>query len=230
MSDIALIIGASSGLGAACVTTFARAGFSVLGAARRVERIREVIDRLDIEVGTHEALRLDVRRRDEVGSLVAELVRVNRVPRVIVYCAGINKYGPLEEMDPEDWDDTFAVNARGAFYVCKEFATHLKSGSRIIIVGSTAGLDPFEEGAIYCASKAALHALAISLRKELNPRNIFVSLITPGSMNTEFWAAGRPDSGSLLSADAVSQLIAAVALTPEGNCVTDLTIRPAKEF
>jgi short-subunit dehydrogenase len=86
---------------------------------------------------------------------------------ILVYCAGINQYGLLDEHNDDAWQQTFAVNAKGAFDICTVFVPHMREGSRIIIVGSTAGLQPFEGRTIYCASKAALHAFAIALRHEL---------------------------------------------------------------
>lgn len=229
MSKIALVIGASSGVGAACMRYLAQAGYSIIGAARRVERIRSQLVQLPRSEPSHEALTLDVTSRDDIYELVADLVDRNRVPETIVYCAGVNQYGLIHEFDKEAWNQAFAVNTKGAFDVCAVFLPHLCRGSSIIIVGSTAGLDPFEGGTIYCASKAALHAFAEALRRELRSQGIRVCLVIPGSINTEFWDVERPDAQDLLSAESVAQLITAAALTPEKTEISEIVVRPIVE-
>src|SRR5262245_10939383 len=170
MRQIALIIGASSGVGSACLKSLAQADCTVIGAARRVDRIREQLSALEKREPAHQAFELDVTSHTAISALAAELLSRSMAPDILIYSAGANQYGPLDEYDNDDWQRTFAVNAEGAFHVCKVFVPHMKEGSRIIFVGSTAGLQPFEEGTIYCASKAALHAFALALRHELRPR------------------------------------------------------------
>ena len=229
MSKIALIIGASSGVGAACMKQLAQAGYSVIGAARRVDRVRTQLVRLPGEKDCHEALTLDVTSRDDIDELVGDLVARNRVPHTIVYCAGVNQYGLIQEFDKDAWNRTFGVNTRGAFDVCAAFVPHLYKGNSIIIVGSTAGLEPFEGGTIYCASKAALHAFAVALRREVRSQGIRVCLVMPGSINTEFWDVERPDAQDLLSAESVAQLITAAALTPDQTEISEIVVRPIVE-
>lgn len=230
MTNIALVIGASSGVGSACLNSLSRAGCTVIGAARRVERIREQLSKLPKTEPSHEGLELDVTSVENIKALAEELFSRSMIPNILVYCAGINQHALLDEHGDGAWQQTFAVNAKGAFDICAVFIPRMREGSRIIIVGSTAGLQPFEGGTIYCASKAALHAFAIALRHELRPRNMTVSLVIPGSMSTEFWKQPRPDFDKLLSADIIGQLIATTAFAPSGSEISEIVIRPLQEL
>jgi 3-hydroxy acid dehydrogenase/malonic semialdehyde reductase len=229
MSQVAMIVGASGGVGSACVSSLAQAGCTVIGAARRVQRIREQLSQLEKPEMPHEAFELDVTSRSHIEMLVAKLLSRSKMPSILVYCVGVSRFGLLGEQGDDAWQQTFAVNVRGAFDVCAAFVPHMREGNRIIIVGSTAGLQPFEGGTIYCASKAALHAFAIALRKELRPRKISVSLVIPGSIATEFWRGSRPDFDKLLTADLIGQLIAATAMAPTGSEISEIVVRPLQE-
>jgi len=230
MENIALIIGASSGVGASCLHTLSKVGFTVIGASRRIDRIQKEINKIPNDKNTHEALALDVTKNENIDKLVNYLLTKSKLPNLIVYCAGVNQYGLLQEFDKGAWYKTFSVNVKGAFDICAAFVDQLEEGSKIIIVGSTAGLKPFEGGTIYCASKAALHAFAISMREELRPKNITVSLVIPGSMNTEFWNIERPDAEELMKPDFIAKLIATVATSPEGYEISEIVARPSKEI
>lgn len=229
MSKIALVIGASSGVGAVCMRYLAQAGYCIIGAARRVENIKSQLLQLPQSDLSHEAFKLDVTSRDSIYELVDDLVSRYKVPNTIVYCAGVNQYGLIHKFDKNAWNQAFGVNTKGAFDVCAAFVPHLSKGNSIIIVGSTAGLDPFEGGTIYCASKAAVHAFAVALRRELRSQGIRVCLVMPGSINTEFWDTERPDAQDLLSAESVAQLITAAALTPEKTEISEIVVRPIIE-
>lgn len=230
-SRIALIIGASGGVGSACLKSLAEAGCTVLGAARRVGRIREQLSQLETKAGQpHEGFQLDVTSQRDIETLAAELLSRSLAPDILVYCAGVSRFGPLNQQGEEAWQQTFAVNAKGAFDICAALVPHMREGSRIVIVGSTAGLQPFGSGTVYCASKAALHAFAVALRCELRPRNITVSLVIPGSIATDFWKSPRQDFDKLLSADMIGQLIAMTATAPCGSEISEVVVKPLQEF
>ena len=229
MSNIALVIGASSGVGAACMEHLSQAGFSIIGAARRVERIRSQLNLFHETKLFHEAVKLDVSCREDIDRLATDLVSRAKVPNIIVYCAGTNKYGLIHEFDRNSWNNAFATNTKGAFDICAAFVPYLSKGSHIIIVGSTAGLHPFEGGTIYCASKAALHAFAVALRRELRPQGIKVCLVIPGSINTEFWDTKRSDAQDLLSANDVAQLITTAALISDKAEISEIIVQPLQE-
>jgi NADP-dependent 3-hydroxy acid dehydrogenase YdfG len=177
---IALVTGASSGIGAATVRALAAAGLDTVSAARRLERCEE----LAAEVGGR-ALRLDVADPASVAALAGELGEVD----LIVHCAG-GALGlePVADADEENWREMYESNVAGVMRVTKALLPALRRGidPQILIVGSIAGVEVYEGGAGYTAAKHAAHALAQTLRLELLADGIRVGEIAPGMVETEF--------------------------------------------
>jgi NADP-dependent 3-hydroxy acid dehydrogenase YdfG len=183
MSDerrIALVTGASSGIGDATVRALAEAGFDTVAASRRLERL----EALAAEVGGR-ALRLDVADPDSVAALAAELDAVD----VIVHSAG-GALGlePVGEADEDNWRQMWESNVAGVMRVTKALLPALRRGRdpQIVIVGSVAGVEVYEGGGGYTAAKFAAHALAQTLRLELLEYGIRVTEVAPGLVETEF--------------------------------------------
>ena len=177
---IALVTGASSGIGAATVRALAAAGFETVAAARRVERCEE----LAAEVGGR-ALRLDVADPGSVVELADSLAEVD----VIVHSAG-GALGlePVAEAGEERWREMYETNVLGVMRVTKALLPALTRGRepQIVIVGSVAGIEAYEGGGGYTAAKHGAHALAQTLRLELLAEGVRVSEIAPGMVETEF--------------------------------------------
>lgn len=223
-----MIVGASSGLGAACAYTFARAGYRVLALSRRIDLLRTLVRGLPEGKSPHEALVLDVTDPSQVERVAQELLEKRVSPQILLYCAGTGQFAPVEECSDEVWTRLMAVNVTGAFRVISTMSRLIPEGGKIVLVSSTASVAPFANGGAYCASKAALNAFASCLRQELRPRRIAVSLILPGTMATPFWGNGE-GCGAHLRAGEVAELIRAVAQV-SGDCeVSDIIIRPLCE-
>ena len=179
-ATIALVTGASSGIGAATVRALATAGFETIAAARRVERC----EALAAEVGGR-AIALDVTDRASVKALADAVPEVS----VIVHSAG----GALgmehvTEADEEKWRTMFESNVLGVMAVTKALLPALERGGdgHIVVVGSVAGVEVYPGGAGYTAAKHAVHAVAQTLRLELLEKGIRVSEVAPGMVDTEF--------------------------------------------
>jgi NADP-dependent 3-hydroxy acid dehydrogenase YdfG len=158
---IALVTGASSGIGAATVRALAAAGLDTIAAARRLERCEE----LAAEVGGR-ALRLDVADQDSVTKLAAQVGEID----VIVHSAG-GALGlePIADADEDRWRQMWESNVAGVMRVTKALLPALRHGidPQIVIVGSVAGVEVYEGGGGYTAAKHAVRALAETLRLEL---------------------------------------------------------------
>jgi len=183
MSDtgkIALVTGASSGIGAAAVRALAEAGFRTVAAARRVERCRELAD----EVGG-DAIGLDVTDPASVADLAEQLSEVD----VVVHSAG-GALGlePVAEADEEKWREMFETNVLGVERVTKALLPALErgGGGHIVVIGSVAGVEVYPGGAGYTAAKHAVNALCRTLRLELLGKPIRVTEVAPGLVETEF--------------------------------------------
>jgi NADP-dependent 3-hydroxy acid dehydrogenase YdfG len=177
---IALVTGASSGIGGATVRSLAAAGLETIAAARRLERCEE----LAREVGGR-ALRLDVADPGSVGQLAEATGDVD----VIVHSAG-GALGlePVGEADEERWRQMWESNVAGVMRVTKALLPALRRGidPQVVIVGSVAGVEVYEGGGGYTAVKHAAHALAKTLRLELLGDAIRITEIAPGLVETEF--------------------------------------------
>jgi len=178
--QLALVTGASSGIGEATVRALAAQGFETIAAARRLERC----ERLAAEVGGR-ALRLDVTDTDSVAALAAEVDELE----VLVHSAG----GALglervAEADDDRWLEMYESNVLGVVRVTRALLPALRRGRdpRIVIVGSVAGVEAYEGGGGYTAAKHGAHAIAQTLRLELLADGIRVTEVAPGLVETEF--------------------------------------------
>ncbi len=185
---IALITGATSGIGEATARLLAKNNFKLILCGRREDRLAKLSKELSssTEVTT---LNFDVRQQDTVAKAIQSLPDVWRKVDVLVNNAG-NAHGlsPIQIGDSEDWDKMIDINVKGLLYVSKEIMNGMierKSG-HIINIGSIAGKEVYPNGNVYCASKFAVDAITKGMRFDLNPHGIKVTSINPGLVETEF--------------------------------------------
>jgi NADP-dependent 3-hydroxy acid dehydrogenase YdfG len=230
---VAVVTGASSGIGAATARELSRHGFRVVCAARREERIEALAKEID---GV--AVRCDVTDPDSVAGLAEA---VGPVLHVLVNNAG-GAFGadPVESADPAQWKAMYDVNVLGILHVTQALLPALRaSGDGLILnVGSTAGRIAYETGGGYTAAKHATKVVTETLRLELNGEPIRVSEIAPGMVHTEEFStvrfggdqaradavyAGVPDP---LSAEDVADAIGWIATRPSHVNIDELVIKP----
>lgn len=190
MAKIALITGASSGIGEACAQTFAQQGYHLILVGRRENLLEKIADQLiakhEIEVKT---LQLDVRDKEEVAYKLGTLAPNWKKVDVLINNAGLSQgLDPIDKGDTDDWDTMIDTNVKGLLYVTKIVSTWMveqKSG-HIVNIGSIAGKEVYANGNVYCATKHAVDALNKSMRIDLLPHGIKVTAIHPGAVETEF--------------------------------------------
>ncbi|SNR31968.1 MULTISPECIES: SDR family NAD(P)-dependent oxidoreductase [Hymenobacter] len=187
MRKTAFITGASSGIGWATAVALGRAGFQLVLTGRRRERLEALVQELG-DVPTH-LLTFDVRDRAAVDAAVQTLPAAFQDIDVLINNAG-NAHGlsPIQEGNPQDWDDMLDGNVKGLLYVSRAVLpsmTRRKTG-HIINIGSIAGHETYANGNVYCASKAAVAALTKGMRLDLLPQHIRVAEVNPGAVETEF--------------------------------------------
>jgi NADP-dependent 3-hydroxy acid dehydrogenase YdfG len=187
-NKIALVTGATSGIGKACALTLAKLGYDLIATGRRTERLEELKNELPNDI-RFLPLVFDVRDRETVADLLGNLPPDWSEIAVLVNNAG-NAHGldPIQTGNVDDWDAMIDINVKGLLYVSKAIIPGMteRNSGHIINIGSIAGKEVYPNGNVYCASKHAVDALTNGMRMDLNPFGIKVMGIHPGLVETEF--------------------------------------------
>lgn len=189
MSKIALITGATAGIGEACARLFAQQNYNLILIARRTERLQSLSNSLVAEYGIKtQLITLDVRDKNDVQKLESLSEEWKKVD-VLINNAGLSQgLDPIHEGNITDWDVMIDTNIKGLLYITKIVSNWMikrKSG-HIINIGSIAGKETYVNGNVYCASKHAVDSLNKAMRIDLLPYKIRVTGIHPGAVETEF--------------------------------------------
>ena len=188
MSRIALITGATSGIGKATAEAFAGADINLILCGRRQERLDEVAKALSEKVKVTTLL-FDVRDKGGVLAMIGSLSDEWKNIDILVNNAGnAHGMGSLDEGDTDDWDAMIDGNVKGLLYVSKAVIPLMleRGKGHIVNISSIAGKQTYANGAVYCASKAAVEVLSEGMRLELTQHGIKVTNVAPGAVETEF--------------------------------------------
>lgn len=185
---IALITGATSGIGEATARVLAINNFKLILAGRRNDRLKKLTDELTLSTDVV-SLSFDVRDRSQTTQAIESLQGEWKNIDVLVNNAG-NAHGlaPIQTGEVDDWDAMIDINVKGLLYVSKQVIPGMmeRKAGHIINIGSIAGKEVYPNGNVYCASKFAVDALTKGMRMDLNPFGIKVTGIHPGMVETEF--------------------------------------------
>lgn len=184
---VAIVTGASRGIGKEIAKTLAAQGAKVVLSARNAELLKAVAEEITAAGGTALVVAGDVSVGSDAEKLVSETVAAYSTVDILVNNAGITRDGLLMRMKDEDWDTVLDVNLKGAFLCSREVAKVMtkKRFGRIINISSVVGEMGNPGQANYCASKAGLLGLTKSMARELARRNVTVNAITPGFIETD---------------------------------------------
>ena len=231
------ITGATSGFGEAVAHMAAKAGYALVLTGRRADRLKA----LQAELGdaVRHVLCFDVRDREGTAEAI-QRCSADFIPTVLVNNAGLAVgREPIDQGVYDDWDRMIDTNVKGLLNVTREWTPHMVPGSRIINIGSVAGRQAYPGGAVYNASKFAVHGLTQAMRMDLLPRGIQVAQVAPGAAETEFSvvrfkgdeAAANAVYGGYtpLSAEDVSDAVMYIATRPEHVSIQDVLIMPAAQ-
>ncbi|MET7960843.1 SDR family oxidoreductase [Micromonospora zamorensis] len=241
MTSVAIVTGASSGIGAATARRLAAEGFHVLAAARRAERLADLVAEITAAGGQATAVTCDITSDESVAALAEAAAQApGPVTLLVNNAGGARGLDPVESGSVADWQWMYDVNVLGTLRVTQALLPALEaSGSgTIVVVSSTAGLTVYEGGGGYTAAKHAQTAIAGTLRLELCGRPLRVIEIDPGMVKTDEFGlvrfegdaeraaavyAGVP--GPLVAED-VADCIAWCATRPEHVNIDRLVVRP----
>jgi NADP-dependent 3-hydroxy acid dehydrogenase YdfG len=236
--EIAVVTGASSGIGAATARILAANGYHVIAAARRIDRLNE----LATESPNIEAFELDVTDQSSVDALAGYLS--NKPVTILINNAG-GAFDSISVMDsdPKIWEKSFEVNVVGSVRMVKAITPIMRTFGRghIVLISSTAGYFTYENGGSYAAAKHAEVALARTLRLELNGEPIRVTEIAPGMVKTEEFAKVRFGGDAIkaakiyegvaqpLVAEDIAEAIRWSVMLPQHFNVDTLILRPVAQ-
>ncbi|MDB4943820.1 MAG: oxidoreductase, short-chain dehydrogenase/reductase family [Labilithrix sp.] len=233
---VALVTGASRGIGRASCLALAREGAAIVAVARTTEDLDALAKEVTaLGVRCH-TVTCDVTKSAEVAAAVADAhAALGRID-ILVNNAGIGGYRPFLEWTEADYDAIMATNAKSTWLFCKEIIPLLlaQGGGSIVNVSSVAGLQGYPNEGIYCMSKFAQVALSQSLDREFYERNIKVSLVCPGGVETSFALGdGRTPDGANMkgfsTAEDVAEAVVLAVLPRERSRIVNIIMRPMNE-
>ncbi len=233
---IALVTGASRGIGRASCLALAREGATIVGTARTHKDLESLEKELAAIGAKAKTFACDVTKSAEVAACVKQAVTdLGRID-ILVNNAGIGGYRPFLEWSEDDYDKIMETNAKSTWLFCKEVIPQLlkQGGGNIVNVASVAGLAGYPNEGIYCMSKFAQVALSQSLDREFYDRNIKVSLVCPGGVETHFALGdGRTPDGANMkgfsTAEDVAEAVVLAVLPRERSRIVNIIMRPMNE-
>jgi NADP-dependent 3-hydroxy acid dehydrogenase YdfG len=228
---VALITGASQGIGFAIARRLGRMGARVSICGRDQAKLDQSASGLRAEDIETLAVRADVTRGEQISSLVHRTQQELGPIDILVNNAGTGVFGPFHEFGEADWDALMDTNLKSVFLMCRAVAPEMirRQTGQIINISSLAGKSTFANGAIYCASKWGLMGLTGSMAEDLRGYGIRVSAICPGSVATEFPGPGGKSSSKKLQPDDVAHAVATLATQAEGSLISEVHIRPTRK-
>jgi NAD(P)-dependent dehydrogenase (short-subunit alcohol dehydrogenase family) len=228
---VAIVTGASRGIGRAISLALAREGATVVLAARSIPELKETAERVVQSGGRAVIVVTELTEEDSIKNLIKVTGEKFGRLDILVNNAGITHSAKLEETSTREWERCIWVNARAPFILCREALGLLRKSNPayIINIASVVGVKGYPMQSAYTASKHALRGMSISLSEELRDSSVRVHVLCPGGVDTELVGKVRPDINKedLIRPDEIAELVLYL-VTHEGNAVVDeLHIRRA---
>jgi serine 3-dehydrogenase (NADP+) len=235
--QVAVIVGASSGIGRAAAVLFAREGSKVVAAARREDRLQSLKDEMAREQRAITVRRADASVVEDMQELARETLQQFGRIDILVVASGINTPDrSMERLTPQIWDSLIDVNLNGAFYATHAILPSMRSAGsgHLIYVSSVSGVMADVSGAAYQASKRGVIGLAHAIRMEEKKNGIRTSVICPGLVDTELLEKRpvKPSPEELaraLQPEDVAETILHVAKLPLRASIPELLLMPASQ-
>ncbi len=236
-SKVAIITGASSGIGEATAKLLAAKGVTVALAARRVDQLKRIADEIQAASGKASFHQVDVTQQNQVEQLVADVVKQNGRLDVMVNNAGLMAIAPLSLRKTDEWDRMIDINIKGLLYGVAAALPVFESqqSGHFVNVASVVGIKVFSPGGtVYSGTKFAVRAISEGLRHEVGG-NIRTTVISPGAIDTELkYGSGHEDSRNFvvdfykmaIPAESIAQAIAYAIEQPASVDVNEIVIRP----
>ncbi|MEG5040783.1 MULTISPECIES: SDR family oxidoreductase [unclassified Microcoleus] len=189
---VAIVTGASRGIGRAIALRLSQEGASVvINYARGADQAKDVVSAIEAAGGKALAVQADVSKTAEIRDLFDRTLETYSQVDILVNNAGVILYKPVAEVTEAEFDNLFAINVKGTFFACQEAAKRMAEGGRIVNFSSSTTAMLLPTYGAYVATKGAVEQLTRSLAKELGDRQITVNVISPGPTDTELFTFGK---------------------------------------
>jgi len=238
MNQIALVTGATSGIGRATAKLLAEQGYYVIVTGRRKNRLNTLCSELKEKC---HSLVFDIRNKQEVNNALLQLPPEWRKINLLVNNAGLAAgLEPLHKNRIDDWEQMIDTNIKGLLYITKIVSNGMiaRKNGQIINVSSIAGKEAYGKGAVYCATKHAVEALTKAMRIDFNPYGIKVGSVSPGAVETEFSIVRLKDPGANqkvyagyqpLTPEDIAKSVVFMATQPPHVNIADILILPTAQ-
>jgi len=231
-AQVALVTGAGRGIGAAIAATLADLGAAVVLCGRTRAPLDSTAAAISKAGHRAEALECDVMDLRSVEAAAAHVEKSFGRLDILVNNAGVGGFGgPLHQLPPEAWEQVLNTNLRGVYYCIRAFAPLMiraRTG-HIINISSLAGKNALPNGAAYAASKWGLNGLSYSVAEELRVHNIRVSVVCPGSVDTELTPHTGKDKSKMLRPEDVAHTVAMLVTQAPQSFVSEILLRPTQK-
>jgi NADP-dependent 3-hydroxy acid dehydrogenase YdfG len=244
---VALVTGASSGIGEATALALSAEGASVALAARRVDRLKDLAGRIRTGGGAALPLEVDITDRSAAEAAVDRVAQEFGGLDILVNNAGVMLLGPIVSAPVEEWERMVSLNVLGLLYCARAAVPHLlatverrpRGVADLVNVSSVAGRTVRLDSGVYNATKHAVGAFSESLRQEVTTRHVRVSLVEPGAVDTELASHNRPEIlqalrdrfGRMerLQAQDIADAITYIVTRPRHVAINEILIRPTDQ-
>ncbi len=239
---VAIVTGASSGIGYATALALSKAGAKLAFGARRTDKLTELENEITKNGGEAFSQKLDVTKKSDCDSFVKSVIEKWGTVDILINNAGLMPLSFIKNLKIDEWDQMIDVNIKGVLYCTAAVIPHMleKQSGHIVNISSVAGRIVFPSGSVYCATKHAVTALSEGLRQEFSTRkNIRVTCIEPGVVSTELTNTITDESlksfvenakkMQSLKADDIANAILYAVEAPDYVNVNEVLIRPTTQ-
>jgi NAD(P)-dependent dehydrogenase (short-subunit alcohol dehydrogenase family) len=228
---LAVVTGASRGIGFAIARRLAQLGANLGVCARDAHRLASAKSELEREGTKVLAIAADLSKPGEIKSFVARVEQSLGPVDILINNAGVGYFAPVQDATEEDWDAVLDTNLKAVFLLSKAVAKGMiqRKTGHIVNIASLAGKNAFAGGAIYCASKWGLLGLTECMAEDLRGHGIRVSAVCPGSVATDFSPHAGKDPGKMLQPQDIAHAVEMIVTQEPQSFISEVLLRPTQK-
>lgn len=230
---VAIVTGGTRGIGYSIAQRLLAEGARVFICGRSAGHLKTALESLGKQsAGNVDGIAADMRRYEDCRKLVQGAAEKFGGVDILVNNAGLGYFKPVDQLTPEEWDETIQTNLSGVFYCCREAIPLLRKrgGGYIFNISSLAGVNPFAGGSAYNASKFGLNGFSEAMMQDVRHEGIRVSYIMPGSVDTDFGVVpgSKPGTSWKLTGEDIAKAVVDLYNFPKTALASRIEMRPSQ--